>query len=91
MSRASDVLLAALTEEPATTSALYERVGYAALVEIGLVPYDAFRAELGKLSAAGLAETGTDDDGATLWRVPMPPEETGEGDRGADGAPPAGG
>lgn len=67
MSRAS-VLLAALTDEPASTSELYDRVGYPALVRVGLVPYDAFRDELARLSAAGLAERETAADGAALWR-----------------------
>jgi hypothetical protein len=44
MSRASE-LLAALTDEPTSTSELYDRVGYSTLVRIGLVPYEAFRAE----------------------------------------------
>ena len=67
MSRAS-ALLAVLTDQPTSTSQLYERVGYPALVRIGLVPYEAFRAELARLSAEGLAERGTGPDGATLWR-----------------------
>ncbi|TMM03678.1 MAG: hypothetical protein E6G10_06950 [Actinobacteria bacterium] len=69
MSRAS-ALLAVLTDEPATTSELYDRVGYPTLVRIGLVPYDAFRAELAGLAAAGLAESDTAPDGVTLWRRP---------------------
>jgi hypothetical protein len=69
MSRRS-VLLAALTSEPTSTSELYGRVGYAVLTRVGLVPYDAFRAELVKLSAAGLAEGATGPDGSTLWRLP---------------------
>jgi hypothetical protein len=68
MSRSS-VLLAALRTEYTTTSDLYDRVGYVALARIGLIPYRAFRAELDRLSAAGLAETTTDDDGSTLWRL----------------------
>jgi hypothetical protein len=60
---AASILLAALTSEPTSTSDLYERVGYPALVRIGLVPYDAFRAELVRLSAAGLAQSGVDDAG----------------------------
>jgi hypothetical protein len=68
MSRRS-VLLAALTQEPASTSELYARVGYAALTRVGLVPYDAFRAELLTLSAAGLAESDTASDGSTIWRL----------------------
>ena len=45
MSRES-AILSALTGEPASTEALYERVGYATLARVGLIPYDAFRAEL---------------------------------------------
>jgi hypothetical protein len=68
------VLLDALSDEPTSTSDLYDRVGYPALVSAGLVPYDAFRAELVKLSTAGLAERGTDEDGATTWRRRAPAE-----------------
>ena len=72
-SRAS-ALLAALGEEPISTSELYDRVGYPTLVRLGLVPYHAFRAELQRLSAAGAAEQETADDGATLWRRANPSE-----------------
>ena len=78
MSRAS-VLLSALTTEPVSTSELYDRVGYAMLTRIGLVPYAAFRAELAKLAAAGLASSDTAADGSTVWRLaaqnrePAPP------------------
>jgi hypothetical protein len=68
MSRAS-ALLAVLTSEPASTSELYARVGYMNLAQVGLVPYEAFRAELVKLSAAGLAESDTAQDGSTLWHL----------------------
>jgi hypothetical protein len=68
MSRAS-ALLAALSDEPTSTSDLYDRVGYPTLIRTGLVPYQAFRAELAKLSAAGLAWSETAPDGATLWRL----------------------
>ena len=68
MSRTS-VLLAALQRGPASTSDLYDRVGYLALTRIGLVPYDAFRAELVKLSADGLAQSEPGRDGATVWRL----------------------
>jgi hypothetical protein len=78
MSRAS-TLLAALTSEPTSTEALYERVGYATLTRLGLVPYDAFRAELVKLSAAGLAESDTADDGSTIWRLATPTDEPAPG------------
>jgi uncharacterized protein YciW len=66
MSRES-ALLAALTSEPASTSELYERIGYATLTRLGLVPYDAFRAALARLSAAGLAAHDTAADGSTVW------------------------
>jgi hypothetical protein len=66
MSRES-ALLAALTTEPASTSELYERIGYATLTRLGLVPYDAFRAALVRLSAAGLAAHETGGDGSTVW------------------------
>jgi hypothetical protein len=71
MSRAS-VLLGALTNEAMSTSEVYDRVGYLALARIGLIPYPAFRAELVKLAAAGLAECETADDDSTLWRRPVP-------------------
>ncbi len=66
MSRSS-VLLAALTDVPTSTSDLYERVGYLALAQVGLIPYAAFRAELVNLAAAGLAHSETAPDGSTLW------------------------
>ena len=84
--RRSSVLLDALTDEPTSTSDLYERVGYVALVRAGLVPYDAFRAELVRLAEQGLAESGTDDDGATTWRRPAP---EGSDANGGAAAPPA--
>jgi hypothetical protein len=68
MSRSS-VVLAALTAEPTSTSDLYGRVGYLALARVGLVPYEAFRAELVRLSAAGLADSETAGDGSTLWKL----------------------
>jgi hypothetical protein len=75
MSRSS-VVLAALSSEPTSTSDLYERVGYPALARVGLIPYPAFRAELAKLSAAGLVASETSQDGSTLWKLAAaPPEE----------------
>ncbi len=68
MSR-TNVLLAVLTSEPASTSELYDRVGYAALTRVGLVPYERFRAELARLSAAGIAERNTATDGSSTWRL----------------------
>jgi hypothetical protein len=76
MSRSS-VLIRALTIEPATTSDLYERVGYSDLARVGLIPYAAFRAELVNLAAAGLAHSETGQDGATLWRLPAAPPQQG--------------
>jgi hypothetical protein len=66
MSRAA-ALLAALTSEPSSTEDLYKRVGYATLLRVGLIPYPAFRAELERLVARGLAERATADNGSTLW------------------------
>ena len=67
MSRAS-LLLASLTDTPTPTSDVYDRVGYGALTQLGLVPYEAFRAELVRLSAAGLVTSEPGPDGSTLWR-----------------------
>lgn len=69
VSRAS-VLLSALTTEPTTTSELYDRVGYATLTRVGLIPYDAFRTELAALAALGKAVSATAEDGSTTWRLP---------------------
>jgi hypothetical protein len=68
MSRESE-LLAVLTSEPASTTELYERIGYMTLTRLGLIPYPAFRQALGKLAAAGLAEHDTAQDGSTVWWV----------------------
>jgi hypothetical protein len=67
MTRA-EALLAALTDEYASTEALYERVGYPTLVRVGLVQYAAFRAELVWLQADKQAQSITGEDGSTLWR-----------------------
>jgi hypothetical protein len=67
MSRAS-ALMAALTDEPASTSDVYDRVGYPTLARIGLVPYQAFRDELARLAASGAVESLTGPDGSTMWR-----------------------
>ncbi len=81
MSRES-ALLAALSSEPASTSELYERIGYATLTRLGLVPYDAFRAALVRLSAAGLAAHETAGDGSTMWRL----ASSQRGDQAGDGS-----
>ena len=67
MSRTA-TLMAALGEEPLTTSDLYDRIGYLELTRLGLIPYHAFRAELHRLAAAGLALSSRAEDGASLWR-----------------------
>jgi hypothetical protein len=67
MSRAS-ALMAVITPDPASTSDLYDRVGYSTLVRLGLIPYDAFRAELAALAATGAIESATAADGSTVWR-----------------------
>lgn len=67
MSRES-ILTAALTTEPATTSELYDRVGYPALARHGLIPYKAFRDALAQLAASGTAESAAAPDGSTTWR-----------------------
>jgi hypothetical protein len=69
----TSTLLASLTGEPATTSEVYDRVGYVTLTRLGLVPYPAFRAELARMSAAGLVVSNTDRDGATTWSLPSGP------------------
>jgi hypothetical protein len=68
MSR-STVVLSAVTNEPTSTSELYERIGYLALAQVGLIPYAAFRTELARLSADGLVDSETGDDGSTRWRL----------------------
>jgi hypothetical protein len=69
----SAALLELLGEEPQTTGDLYDRMGYATLVRIGLVPYDAFRAALAELERDGLATSETSEEGPTWWRRAAPP------------------
>jgi hypothetical protein len=68
MSRTS-ALMAVISTEPASTSELYDRIGYATLVRLGLIPYHAFRAELAALAATGAIESATAPDGSTVWRL----------------------
>jgi hypothetical protein len=68
MSRES-VLLGVLTIDPTSTSDLYERAGYAALAEVGMISYHEFRAELEKLQAAGVVESDEGADGSTMWSL----------------------
>lgn len=71
-------LLAVITAEPASTSELYDRVGYPTLTRLGLIPYAAFRAALERLAATGAIEAQTAADGATTWSRSA---ETGGSDR----------
>jgi hypothetical protein len=80
MSRAC-VLLDALDEAPLSTSDLYARVGYARLLGLGLIPYHAFRAELAKLTQAGLAGCATAEDGSSVWWRLPPDAPAREGPR----------
>jgi hypothetical protein len=74
MSRAS-VLMATLTDEPLSTSELYDRIGYPTLTRLGLIPYHAFHAELERLAATGTVLAETARDGSTLWRrAPAEPD-----------------
>ena len=66
MSRAA-ALLAVVGREPENTDELYARLGYPALVGLGLVSYPAFRAELSRLADAGLVSYETAEDGSTRW------------------------
>ncbi len=67
----SSALLGALSDEPTSTSDLYDRVGYAALMRLRLIPYDEFRRALAVLAADGSAEVSEGRDGETLWRRPQ--------------------
>jgi len=60
--------MAVISTDPMSTSDLYDRIGYATLVRLGLVPYQAFRAELAALAATGAIESATAPDGSTVWR-----------------------
>jgi hypothetical protein len=60
--------MAVITEDPTSTSDLYDRVGYPTLARLGLIPYPAFREALATLAAAGAIEGHTAPDGATMWR-----------------------
>jgi len=77
MSRTS-ALMAVITSDPASTSDLYDRIGYATLARIGLIPYHAFRAELSALEAAGEIEGTTAPDGSTVWRRAPEDEDADE-------------
>lgn len=59
--------LRVLSDEPASTSDLYELVGYPALMRAGMIPYRSFRNALVQLEAEGLAASTEGEDGETLW------------------------
>ena len=87
MSRCS-VVLRALGPDPASTSELYDRVGYPDLARVGLIPYAAFRETLVALVAEGSAETETAPDGTARWwrrSVGAPTSPQGPCARGGDG------
>ena len=67
MTRAQQALLHALDAGPATTSELYDRLGYPALLRAGLIDYRAFRRVLVELQDEGLAAGVDGEDGATCW------------------------
>ncbi|HTU87610.1 MAG TPA: hypothetical protein VMF57_18675 [Solirubrobacteraceae bacterium] len=58
-----------MSDEPVSTSELYARVGYPALVALGLIPYASFRDELARLAATGEVARATARDGSTTWRL----------------------
>jgi hypothetical protein len=66
MSRTS-ALMAVISTDPTSTSELYDRIGYATLARLGLIPYHSFRAELAALAATGTIESATGPDGSTVW------------------------
>lgn len=73
----TSALLAVITAEPASTSELYDRIGYATLARLGLIPYEAFRAALAALAATGAIRSDSAPDGSTIWRragEPDPPD-----------------
>jgi hypothetical protein len=71
--RAAAIVLRALTEEPTSTTELYDRVGYRDLMRAGLIDYRAFRQVLMRLEAGGLVLMDVAEDESTLWRLPSLP------------------
>jgi hypothetical protein len=67
--------LRVLSDEPTSTSALYDKVGYVALMRAGMIPYRSFRAALAELETEGFATSETGEDGDTLWRRTASGEE----------------
>jgi hypothetical protein len=71
--RATAIVLGALTEEPTSTSDLYDRVGYRDLMRAGLIDYRAFRQVLVRLEAGGLVLMDVAEDESTVWSLPSLP------------------
>ncbi len=68
MTRAQEAILAALAEGPATTSQLYDRLGYPVLLRLQLIDYRAFRRVIGDLEKDGRI-TGEPHEEGTVWSV----------------------
>ena len=68
MNRAHEAILALLAEGPATTSELYDRLGYPALLRLQLIDYRAFRDVVAELEA-GERITGEPHEDGTVWRL----------------------
>jgi hypothetical protein len=66
MTRAHEAILTALAEGPATTSELYDRLGYPALLRLQLIDYRAFRRVVGELEDAKRI-SGEPDENGTIW------------------------
>lgn len=68
---ARDLVLRALAAGPATTSELYDRAGYPALMRERLIDYRAFRAVVGELEQERViaGEPDPDADDGTVWRL----------------------
>ena len=73
MSRAQEAILAALAEGPATTSQLYDRLGYPVLLRLQLIDYRAFREVIGTLERDRRI-TGEPGEHGTVWSIPEPPD-----------------
>ena len=73
--RAATIVLSALSEEPTSTSDLYEKLGYRKLMRAGLIDYRAFRQVLARLEAGGLVLMDVADDESSLWRLPSLPDD----------------
>ena len=68
MSAAAELILKALRDRPATTSQLYDRLGYPVLLRLQLIDYRAFRDVIGRLERDGRIHGEPHEDG-TIWSV----------------------